>query len=248
MPISQKELGRRLRAAREACRMTQDDVARHLQVSRSTVAQMELGNRGITGLELDRLAYLFGRDIREFFTETFNEEDVLVVLFRAHPDVIEQEEVVEALRRCLALGREVTSLDRLLGLDGSPPHYVGSPQEGIAAYPLPTPRSKWEAVSQGARVSEEERRRLGLGIAPLVDIGDILEAQGVHTILAYLPEDISGFTLSEASVGIFVVANRHHLYLRQRFSFAHEYAHVLLDRGRRGTISRSSARDELIEV
>lgn len=240
MPISQKELGRRLRAAREACRMTQDDVARHLQVSRSTVAQMELGNRGITGLELDRLAYLFGRDMREFFTETFNEEDVLVVLFRAHPDVIEQEEVVEALRRCLALGREATSLERLLGLDGD--------QEGIAAYPLPTPRSKWEAVSQGTRVSEEERRRLGLGIAPLVDIGDILEAQSVHTILAHLPEDISGFTLSEASVGIFVMANRRHSYLRQRFSFAHEYAHVLLDRERRGTISRSSARDELIEV
>jgi len=58
MPISQQELGRRLRVAREACRMTQEAVARRLGVSRSTVAQMELGNRAVTSLELDRLAGL----------------------------------------------------------------------------------------------------------------------------------------------------------------------------------------------
>lgn len=48
---------------------------------------MELGNRAITGLELERLAHLFGRDMREFFAEEFHEEDALVALFRAHPDV-----------------------------------------------------------------------------------------------------------------------------------------------------------------
>ena len=61
MPISVKELGRRLRVARESCGLTQEDVAKHLGVSRPTVAQMELGNRAVTSLELDKLAYFLSR-------------------------------------------------------------------------------------------------------------------------------------------------------------------------------------------
>src|SRR5690348_13431414 len=109
MPISQGELGARLRLAREACRMTQDAVASLVGVSRSTVAQMELGNRAVTSLELDRLAAIYGREIRDFLAEEFREDDALVALFRAHPDVVEQAQVVDALRACVALGREVTN-------------------------------------------------------------------------------------------------------------------------------------------
>src|SRR5216684_8825006 len=101
MPPDQRELGRRLRVVREACRMTQEAVARRLGVSRSTVAQMELGNRAVTSLELDRLAALYGRDIRDFLAEEFREDDALVALFRAHPDVVEQEQIADALRACV---------------------------------------------------------------------------------------------------------------------------------------------------
>lgn len=240
MPISQQELGRRLRIAREACRMTQEEVARQLDLSRSSVVQMELGNRAVTSLELDRLAYLFGRDMREFFDDVFHEEDALVALFRADPDVAEEEEVVEALRVCLALGREVTSLEQLLGIDREPGR--------MPTYPLTRPLSKWDAVQQGMRVADEERRRLGLGIAPLADLTELLETQGVRTATVELPDDISGLTLSDSKVGLFLVANRRHHVLRRRFSYAHEYAHVLLDRERRGTISRTAERQELIEV
>jgi Zn-dependent peptidase ImmA (M78 family) len=45
-----------------------------------------------------------------------------------------------------------------------------------------------------------------------------------------------------------VVANRAHHYLRRRFSFAHEYAHVVADRDRSGLISRTSERDDLVEM
>lgn len=240
MSISQKELGRRLRAIREACQMTQEEVAHYLGLSRSSVAQMELGNRAITSLELERLAFLFGRDMREFFAEGFQEEDALVALFRAHPDVAGQPEVVDTLRRCLALGREVTNLERLLGIDRD--------LRAIASYPVPVPRSKWEAVQQGERVAQAERHRLQLGLAPLANLTELLETQGVCTAQIDLPEDISGVTLMEPSIGLLVVANRRHHMLRRRFSYAHEYAHVLLDRERRGTISRVADRDSLSEV
>lgn len=240
MTVTQQELGRRIRAAREANRMTQDEVASHLGVSRSAVVQMEAGKRSVSSLELDRLAYLFGRDIREFVAESFEEEDTLGALFRAQPDVADQPEVVEKLRECMALGRELTNLERLVGIDRD--------IAPVTTYPLPMPRSRWEATQQGEMLADEERRRMGLGVAPLPDLAELLETQGVRTAVVDLPEDVSGLTLSDRSVGLFVVANRVHHHLRRRFSFSHEYAHVVADRARFGLVSRASERDDLVEI
>ena len=152
MAIDQKELGQRLRHAREASTMTQDDVAHHLGVSRSTVAQMELGNRTVTGIELSSLAYLFGRDLQSLVAdETPDKEDMLVAFLRFHPELSTQEDVCETLRRSMALGRELTGLERLLDIDRD--------LATVATYPLPQPRTAWEAIQQGERVALEERKR-----------------------------------------------------------------------------------------
>jgi Zn-dependent peptidase ImmA (M78 family)/transcriptional regulator with XRE-family HTH domain len=240
MSITQQELGRRIRMAREACRMTQEDAARHLGVSRPTFVQIEAGNRSVSGLELDKLAYLFGRDIRGFVADEFEEQDALAALFRAQGDVAGQPAVLEKLRECMAIGRELTNLERLVGIDRD--------LAAVAAYPMLLPKSRWEAIQQGQRLAEEERRRLGLGTAPLPEVGELLELQGVRTGLVDLPEDVSGLTLSDREVGLFVVANRVHHHLRRRFSLAHEYAHVVVDRARFAMISRASERDDLLEV
>lgn len=240
MAVSQKELGRRLRAARDACQMKQEEVARHLGMSRSTVAQIELGNRAVTGLELDRLAELFGRDIREFLADEFREQDALVALFRAHPEVSGAREVLATLCHCVALGREMSHLEHLLDVDRD--------LAALVSYPLPSPRTKWEAIQQGERVANEERRRLGFGDAPLPDVAELLETHGVRTAQVSLPDDISGITLIDPRIGVLVVVNREHHVLRRRFSCAHEYCHVLLDRDRHGMISRAADRDELVEV
>ena len=184
-----------------------------------------IGNCAVTSLELDRLATLYARDIRELLADDFVEEDALVAFFRAHPDVHEHEHLVESLRGCVALGREVTNLEHLLGIDRD----LGA----VAVYPLPKPPNRWQAIQHGERVASEERQRLRLGIVPIANLAEVLETQGVRTALVDLPEDVSGLTLSQPRVGLFVVANRHHHVLRRRFSYAHEYAHVLLDLGDR---------------
>lgn len=240
MPVTQEEVGRRIRSAREACRLTQEQVAAHLALSRPTVAQIEAGNRSVSSLELDKLAHLFGRDIRDFVAESFDEADSLSALFRAQPDVLAEPAVADALRDCLALGREISSLERLIGVDGA--------TATTAAYPLPIPITRWEAIQQGERLASEERRRLGLGDTALPDLTELLEMQGIRTGVVDLPMDVSGLTLNDARVGLFVVANRNHHIIRRRFSFAHEYAHVLADRDRFGLVSRSSERSNLIEV
>lgn len=240
MAITAQELGKRLRIAREDCGMTQDEVGRHLAVSRPTVAQMELGNRAVTSLELDKLAYLFGRGIGEFVAESFEEEDALAALFRAQPEMASQRDVADSLRACVALGREITTIENLLGLDRE--------LSGAVSYEVPAVRSRWEAIQQGERAADEERRRMGLAWAPSPSLPELFETQGVRSGVVDLPEDISGLTICNRSAGLFIVVNRRHAPVRRRFSFAHEYGHILFDRRLLGTVSRSQDRDELIEV
>jgi Zn-dependent peptidase ImmA (M78 family) len=201
---------------------------------------MELGNRAVTSLELDKLAYFLGRDIREFVADTFEEEDALAALFRAEPEIANQQDVADSLRACVALGREITNIESLLGVDRE--------LSGAVSYEVPAARSRWDAIQQGERAADQERRRMGLGWAPAPPLAELFETQGVRTGVVDLPDDISGLTISNRNAGLFVVANMHHAPVRRRFSFAHEYAHTLFDRRLLGTVSRAEDRDELIEV
>ena len=240
MSIDHKELGRRLREAREAAGMNQDAVAKQLNLSRATIAQMELGNRAVSSLELDKLANIYGRDIGSFFTQGFNAEDILSVLLRENPDLVSNEEMTEALRRSISLGRELTNLESLLDLN----------KDSLipAVYTVNPPRKKWEAIRQGESLALDERRRLDLGDGPIADIVEILEVQGIRTHVTLLPQDVSGITIKHPEAGLLVVVNETHPPVRQIFSFAHEYGHVLLDRNRPQTISRTINRDDLLEV
>jgi Zn-dependent peptidase ImmA (M78 family)/transcriptional regulator with XRE-family HTH domain len=240
MALTQKELARRLRAAREALGMTQDDVAHHLGVSRSTVAQIEGGNREVSSLELDQLARFFGRDIRELLAPTFDEDSVLRTLFRVKVGFRLTTKFRSTLIAFRNQARELTELEGVLGLSQIPCR--------ATVYEFPSPQSKWAAINQGERVGDEERLRLGLGRAPVPSVPDVLQAHGIRTTLEVLDDNISGLTLQGGDVGPLVVVNQAHGSLRHRFSFAHEFAHVLLDRSQGGTVSLAENRDDLIEI
>lgn len=240
MSITREQLGARLREAREAASLSQEQVAARMEVSRPAIAQMERGRRDVTSLELDRLAYLYGRDIRSFFSDSFQPRDALTVLFRAEPTLGADSAVADELRWCMAISRELRNLERLLETDGE--------RLAPAQYPARIPRSRWYAIRQGTKLAEDERRRLQLGDAPIADVAELLESQGVRAMTVSLPGDVSGLTAWEDSAGIVVAANAGHAVLRRRFSYAHEYAHVLLDQDQIGLVSRVSDREGLREV
>ena len=240
MSLTRVELGRRIRSARESCGLTQEQIGEAAGLNRIAVGQIESGVRSVSSLELDRIAYAVGRDIKSFFGDTFVEQDALAALFRSDDEFAEQGELVKALQDSLALGREMTTLERLLAIDRA--------QLLTASYDLPVPKSRWDAIQQGQKVAIEERQRLGMGEASAGDLADVLESQGVRTGFVPLPANISGLTLVDATIGVFVVVNTDHLAVRQRFSLAHEYAHVLMDRDRSGAISKAENRADLLEV
>lgn len=240
MKTTARELARRLRQARQAARLRQEDVAARLGISRTAVVHIEAGRRSVSGLELERMSQLYGRDMGDFFSESFSTSDAVAAFFRLHPDLAGHEPAANALREAVTLGRAFTGLERVLGVDRD--------LASVAQYSMSRPRGKWEAVRQGGAVAEQERRRLGLGDHPLPDLVELFELQGVRAANRELPEGVSGLTLMDPAVGALVLVNAGEPHNKRRFSYAHEYAHVLLDREKRGVMSRLDERDTLPEV
>lgn len=239
MTIEQKELGQRLRQARKRSNLSQADVASFLDVSRSTVAQMELGNRSVSSTELNQLASFYGESVSKFLRDPCHNKSV-TLLFRIDADLVEKGVLRNDIETSLKRGQRLADVKERLGLD--------TDASSAASYRLPTPTTKWQAIQQGEEVAAKERRRLDLGSSPLPDVAELLEGQGITTLKTSLRDTVSGFTLFDEDSGVFVVVNADHGVSRRRFSFAHEYCHVLLDRELRGTISHRAKKDDLREV
>jgi hypothetical protein len=56
-------------------------------------------------------------------------------------------------------------------------------------------------------VAEQERRRLGLGHSPILDISDLINSQNVWASGAKLPDDMSGLFLRHSSIGLGILVN-----------------------------------------
>ncbi|TAH38035.1 MAG: ImmA/IrrE family metallo-endopeptidase [Planctomycetota bacterium] len=236
------DLPDRLRQAREASGLTQAQVGEQLSLARASVSQIETGERQVNGIELAKLARLYGRPVEEFFALEFDAASALTTLFRAQIGEEAQPALLEAAGRSLELSRELARLERDLGIERASPSRMP-----IAS--APAPASVLQAVQQGEAAAAAERRRLGLGIAPLPDVAELVESQGVRTLLVPLPEGVDGLTLNPPDVGACViVSSRVALRVRRRFSWAHEYTHVLLDRSQLGMVTWAGNRKDLREV
>ncbi len=240
MTVTPEELGQRLREARERAGLTQEEVARQLGIPRTAVALFEAGKRKVSGLELARLAFLYGRSPADFFATDFTADGVSVLL-RALPAAETDVETQKAIRRGVALAREVLRLEDLLGVERSAtecPRYKALPLRG-----------RWEAVEQGNLLAHRERQRLELGAVPIPDLGELLESQGLVTLELDLPPTLSGFTIRlQGEQGTVLGVNIRHSAERRRFSLAHEYCHALIDHDLPGIVSSREEEDELREV
>jgi Zn-dependent peptidase ImmA (M78 family)/transcriptional regulator with XRE-family HTH domain len=241
MPIDQSILASRLREARLAANLTQEQAAASLGLPRTAIVQIEAGNRAVSTLELAKLAALYGRSIASFFEEPpkDKEEDVLVALFRAAATVSDGSKWQEEISRYLAICRAGVELEHRL--DRAP--HVGPP-----SYEMPKPQRIMEAVEQGSFTAEQERRRLGLGHNPIPDMSDLINSQNIWASGARLPDQMSGLFLKHASIGLCILVNFDQARARKRFSYAHEYGHALLDRQKTATVSLEQNRSELEEV
>ncbi|MFA6037803.1 MAG: ImmA/IrrE family metallo-endopeptidase [Legionellales bacterium] len=234
--MNPKDLAHRLRQAREDCGMSQQAVADQLSLPRTAITQIEAGNRLISTFELINLAKLYRQPPAYFFEEEpENQDEVEVLLYRAEPFLQNIPEVKQHLELC----HQGINLEKILGrhINMQPPTYA-----------LPIPHNKIDAARQGELIAEQERKRLGLGFMPIADIVDIINNQGIWISSTRLPDNMSGLFLNHPKTGLVILVNATHVIARKRFSFAHEYAHALLDRDNKIQISNKDNHKDLIEI
>lgn len=70
--LSQKQIGQRIAGLRRMKGLSQEELAKSVRISRPSLAQIELGNRGVDVLELQRLSQVLGFSLDDFMSEDFS--------------------------------------------------------------------------------------------------------------------------------------------------------------------------------
>lgn len=69
--LSQKQIGQRIAELRKIKGLSQEDLAKNIKISRPSLAQIELGNRSVDIMELQRISYVLGFSLDEFMAKDF---------------------------------------------------------------------------------------------------------------------------------------------------------------------------------
>jgi len=239
MSTDQAAMARRLKDARLNCGLTQEEAADTVGIPRTAVVSIEAGKRSVSTLEISRFARAYHRPVTYFFEEEPPAiEAADLILARQLPGYEDNKLVKQAVARCTEICRIAIELETLLDR---------RPRTAPPTYELPTPRRAEEAIEQGIMVAEEERRRLGLGFAPIADVSDLINTQGIWASGVELPDEMSGLFLRYSSIRSVIIVNFKHARTRKRFSYAHEYAHAILDRGMDAIVSTDRNSQDLVE-
>ena len=96
--LSQKQIGRRIVNLRKIKGLSQEDLARSINVSRSSLAQMELGNRSISILELQQLSMELGFSLDDFMSKNFEARQEINEEKKQNANIIEERMAVPILK------------------------------------------------------------------------------------------------------------------------------------------------------
>lgn len=200
-------LGTKLRREREDIGLTQEALARAVDLSSEFISNLELGKRMPSLATLTTLADYFKKDVSYFLKE--KEETFNVLLQEEGLDKKAKGELKKFKKSC----EEYLHLEELT-------------ERRIELAPLYTHTS-------AERMADEERSRLGLGDEPIRNVFSLLEVNGLHILRQPIPEKskISGvFIYFEVERAAFALVNSTQSLGQQIFTAAHEYCHYIKDR------------------
>lgn len=74
--LSRQEIGRRIAKLRHLKGLSQDELAHEIELSRSSLAQIELGNRNLNVLELQKISSVLSFSLDKFLSKQFNVKQI----------------------------------------------------------------------------------------------------------------------------------------------------------------------------
>ena len=233
LTVDPRVLGLRLQEGRKDRRLTQQDAAEALGMSRPTYIAIEKGERPVQPHELIRLAELYGRSLHELLRQRPPIRDFVAHFRGASADAYEgNPELDDATRLLQRLSDDYVELEEKCR--------TPLPRNYPALYNIER-RDPAEAAEE---VAAAERNRLGLGDGPVTNLRDLLESDvGLRIFYLGLPARISGLFVFTEELGGCMAIQRRHPRGRRLWSLCHEYAHFLVHRYEpEVTILRSDSR------
>jgi Zn-dependent peptidase ImmA (M78 family)/transcriptional regulator with XRE-family HTH domain len=215
--LSDQEIGKRLRLAREGVKFTQQEAADAIKMARTTLAVIELGQRRARLEELQKLATIYKTSANAILRREAVHLD-LVPRFRKLADSTDSA-IEDAARLLNDLVRAEVELEDALGI------------ERVRNYPPERPLLPGDVRTQAEQDAQELRDWLGLGAAPVLDILSLLDLQlGIRVYLRRLDSKVSGLFAFDDNVGACMLLNANHPADRIAQSGAHELGHFVSTR------------------
>jgi len=215
--MSPRDVGERLRIARESAKFTQADAASAIDVARTTLVAIEQGQRRVRINELQQLARAYGTSVNALLRQEAVHVD-LAPRFRKLFDS-KDEAAADAAELMANLARAEVELENLLGI------------RRAGNYPPERPILRGDVRVQAEHDATELRQRLGLGIRPASDIVTLLEMEfGVRVYIRRLDSRISGLFAYDEALGACILLNASHPRERRNQSAGHECGHFVSSR------------------
>jgi len=257
-------LGARLQEARKARGVTQQDVADHMDMARTTLVAIEKGERRLTPQELIKLAAFYGRPVNEFVGRQTAVEGFVPQFRTAWSKAIEP---VTENRRAQSvsknkkqggsslevdLERSAFELQRLAEDYVELERMCGMPM--AKAYLPPYSLSGATPEQAGEEIAAAERNRLGFGDGPLSNLRERLESDvGLRIFYFPMQGKVAGVFAYNDVLGGCIGINSNHPRDRRNWTLAHEYGHFLTSRYQAeitflSTSKSSSARERFADT
>ncbi len=200
-------VGMKIRKLREEMGLTQEDLAKSVELSSEFISLLELGRRSPSLESLSRIAKFFDKEISFFILEQTESFDSLL-----QGDKLDTK-TRRLLKKFQGFCDDYLHLEEMTGRQSDlAPHYANVRADILA---------------------EQERFRLDLGNDPIPDVFSLLEQSGLRIIRHPIQEDlrIAGvFVFFEHKQAAFALINSNQPFHQQILTATHEYAHYLKDR------------------
>ncbi len=235
-------LGTRLQEARKARGMTQQDVADHMDMARTTLVAIEKGERRLTSHELIKLAEFYGRPVSEFvgrqqsvgsfvaqFRASWPKDLTSVITAKQAPTVSAKDQEKKERELEAELEKVATELQHLAENYAELEQICRTPMTKSYLPPYNISGVAPEQVAE--EIAAAERNRLGLGDGPLSNLRERLENDVSLRIFYFpMPAKVAGLFAYNDTLGGCIGINSNHPRDRRNWSLVHEYGHFLTSR------------------